>query len=739
MAVGAMRRSPAAPVSWAQPPTGAGVVEPDRVALLDRPSVRGSAWAAAGFCTLLVLFRLFLAKPVPMGSVLFGMVIGCIYALLAVGLILIYRANRIVNFAGAEIGVFGAILFENLLRDTNLPWVVAALAGVAAAGALSGVCEALLMRRFARAPRLIATVATIGIAQLVVVATYALANSFGEVAVNGSGLIDTPFDSIAFFVGGQATGVRFTGDALVLAASVPLVVYVLDRFLRRTDFGVAVRAAAESGERAELLGVPVRRVSTLLWVLAGSLAGLATILRAPVVGLVSGGSVQGPNLLLRALAAAVLARMDDIRLAVIAALGLGILDYGVYFGASGSTVTDAIFAGVIVIGLLVQRPRSTRFAEGAASGWQAVEEVRPVPQELRRLPEVRVGRVAAILAVAALAVGYGFVASPSRVSLAAVIAIYGIVAVSLVVLTGWAGQISLGQFGIAGFGAAVGARLMADAGWDVFWAMAGGGLAGAAVSVVLGSVALRLRGFFFAVSSLGFAVSVQTFFLNEDFFPHLTPTNRPLRPVLFETFDLEEQRAYYWFCLAMLTVVVAAVVALRRSRTARTLIAVRDNDRAAQAYGISAVRAKLNAFAISGFLAGVAGVLLASHQHAVTASAYTANESLKVFSMAVIGGVGSIPGALLGALYVQGATFLLSSNLALLATGAGLLLVLLAAPGGIGRALYASRDAALRRVAGRRRLEVPSLVRDRRVDEPIVHQPPAPDEAHLVVPERELV
>jgi branched-chain amino acid transport system ATP-binding protein len=273
------------------------------------------------------------------------------------------------------------------------------------------------------------------------------------------------------------------------------------------------------------------------------------------------------------------------------------------------------------------------------------------------------------------------------------------VAASLVVVTGWSGQISLGQFGIVAIGAAVAARLSADVHWDFLLALILGGAAGAVVSMVLGAAAFRIKGFLFAVTSLGFAVAVASFFLNARFFPYLLPTHRPERPVLFGQFDLNGELAYFYFSLAVLAILLLAVAVLRRTRTGRVLIAMRDNDRAARSFGIGRITSQLMAFALSGFVAGVAGGVLAAHDHAVSASAFAPAASIAVFSMAVIGGVGSLLGAVLGVALVRGVTLSLTAQWAQLTTGLGLLLVLLVLPGGIGRGVVAVRDALVRRLA----------------------------------------
>ncbi len=693
--------------SWA---TNVAAVRPEveaRTAAhpLDTAWVRSVAWSVAAAAGSVVLLRLVLPRDVPVGILAYGMVIGCINALIAVGLIVVHRSHRIINFAHAEVGIFGAILFENLVRDLRFPWLVAVVVGTGASAALAAGMEYGLVRRFAAAPRLILTVVTIGIAQVVVVLTYVLSRAFGNVAA-GAG-VETLFSGLSLTI----TGVVFSGDAVLLVVVTPIVVGCLSVFLRRTDIGVAVRASAEGAERAALLGIPVRRVGTVMWAVAGAMVGLATILRSPVVGLVSGSTVQGPGLLLRALTVAVLARMDDLRVAIGAALLLGVLEQAVFFAYNGSSVTDPIFVAVTIGALLLQRRSTSRVDEGTGT-LALVEDVRPVPRELRSVLIVRHARALVLSALGVGLVVLGLTVSPSRANLLAVVAIYAMVAVSLVVLTGWAGQISLGQFGIAGIGGGVTARLVADGQVDFFFALAGGAVAGAAAALVLGLAALKLRGFYFAVTSLGFAISVETYFLNSRFFDLLSPAARPERPVLFGRWDLESERGYYLVSIAVLALVVGAVSRLRRSRTGRTLVAVRDNERAAQSFGISQARAKLLAFAISGAIAGLAGGLLVVHQHAVSATGFAASQSISVFSMAVIGGLGSLPGAVLGAIYVRGASFFLEDQWSVLATGIGLLGVLLVLPRGLGGVIFDLRDRSLRSIARRRGILVPSLLAD---------------------------
>jgi branched-chain amino acid transport system permease protein len=319
----------------------------------------------------------------------------------------------------------------------------------------------------------------------------------------------------------------------------------------------------------------------------------------------------------------------------------------------------------------------------------------------------------------------------SRINLAAIIVIFGIIGVSLVVLTGWAGQVSLGQMGFAGVGAAVGGWATYYMETDLAIALLAGGAAGALAAIVVGYPALRRRGLTLAVSTLAFALFVSSFLLNQElfgengepplFFPgQWLPGFRIDRLPVFGRFDIETETRFYFLCLVVLGLLLLVVRGVRRSRTGRVLIAIRENDSAARSFGVNSTRTNLACFALSGFIAAVAGVLLVHQQTGLqVGNHYLPQESLRVFSMVVIGGLGSLPGVLLGATYVWGTQYFLPGQWTFLATGAGLLLILMILPGGLGAVLYDTRDWLLRQVAKRRRLVVPSLVADVRVEEPV--------------------
>jgi len=303
-----------------------------------------------------------------------------------------------------------------------------------------------------------------------------------------------------------------------------------------------------------------------------------------------------------------------------------------------------------------------------------------------------------------------------------------------VILTGWAGQISLGQYAIAGVGSAVAGGLAANHGWDFFGALFTGALAGALIAVVIGLPALRIQGLFLAVTTLAFAFTVQNFILRREWFAWLLPKDNSFvnRPKLYDRIDLSSDSRVLWFnvtadakfyflCLGFLLLSIGMARALRKNRTGRLLIGVRDNGRLMQAYGVNLASTRLAAFAISGFLAGMAGALLAYQNTVFSPGGFTPEKSIELFVMSVIGGVGSIPGALMGAAYVVGLPLLPGLRdvqfIEVLTSGLGLLILLNFLPGGLAEGMYNLRDSLLRRVAARHGIHVPSLVADSRLEE----------------------
>ena len=317
------------------------------------------------------------------------------------------------------------------------------------------------------------------------------------------------------------------------------------------------------------------------------------------------------------------------------------------------------------------------------------------------------------------------------------VVLFAMVGVSLVILTGWAGQISLGQFAFAGVGSMVAAG-MAVRGWDFFACLLAAGLAGALVAVLVGLPALRIQGLFLAVTTLAFGFTVQKLLLNPEYFDWWLPRlgQSVGRPKLYGQFSTLSDTRFYFVCLAFLLLSVMLARSLRRYRFGRVLIGTRDNGRGVQAYGVNLARTRLMAFAISGFIAAVAGGLFAFQLQSVDASTFTPTKSIAMFMIAAIGGMASLPGAILGALYVEGLPFLFNGNetLRLATSSVGLLALLMFVPGGLSQLAFGARDSFLRWVAARNDIHVPSLVADSLVTDDRPIRPSAADSGELDEP-----
>jgi ABC-type branched-subunit amino acid transport system ATPase component/branched-subunit amino acid ABC-type transport system permease component len=633
----------------------------------------------------------------PPGVLVLGCVFGAVTGLLAVGLVLVYRTTRVVNFAYGAMGGLPASLGVELYLAKGVPWPMAAVLAVASGVVIGVAVERIVIRRFATASRLVLTVATIGLAQVLGGAEMLVPVLFGRSPLVPA--FATPLTRLQFDI----HPLVLTGNDLLIVAVVPAVLAALSWFLLRTDEGRAVRAIAENTERALLLGIPVRRLSTLVWAIVGGLAALTVVLRAPGQGLTI-DAAAGPAVLLPALAAAVVAGMGSLPAAFGAGVALGVFDQIVRWNTSQQAVTTVVFCAVILMALLVRRRDRSR-AEGAdESSWSLVGRARPLPAAVAALPEVRLARAALVAAVAGVAVILPFVASPSQTNRVSATLILGMAALSLVVLTGWSGTVSLGQAGLVGVGGVVAANLIAKANLDLFLTIAVSAAAGAVVAVLIGLPAFRVKGMFLAVTTLAFAVAMESYLVNPTNFRHWIPSGYD-RPVLWKHLDLAGERPMYYLCLAALVAVVLAVHAAQRTRAGRVLRATRDNPRAAAAMAVPTARVQLTGFVLAGVIAGGAGALHATLLRGVGYQTYPVATSILVFSMAVIGGISSLAGTLIGVGFVQ-ALVLAVPRLALVVTGAALLVVLYAAPGGIGQALERLRDMAVRRLARRRGIEL---------------------------------
>lgn len=656
----------------------------------------------------------------PYGMLFIGGVQGTTTALLAMGLILIYRTNRFVNFAYAAMGALPGAFAIGLFLEKDVPFFVAlGLAVVLGIGL--GFLTELIIRRFRNSTRLIVTVASIGLAQIFGVLSLGANTAIGFLSLAGG--FETP---ISTEIDVLDVGL-IRGDEILILAVVPAVIMGLAWFLLRTDAGVALRASAENEDRALLLGIPVYKLGRIVWMIAGGLAALTFVLQAPRSGVAPGVVSAGPAVLLPALAAAVVARLESLPIAFIAGVGLGMMDQLVRWNFEKPTLTAMAFLVVILVALLAQRGSLSRAMNSESAAFDASGVVKSIPRELRFLPEVRAAKwvLGSIVVLGFILVPAGW--SSSNQLLAATAIVWATVGVSLVLLTGWGGHISLGQFAIAGMGGMLAGNLILRNDIDFFLVVLASGAAGAIVALVLGLPALRIKGLFLAVTTLAFAVALNAYVINTNNFPTIIPTSLT-RPFVWERWNLEDGYPMYVVCLVFLAVSYMAARSVRGTRSGRVTIATRDNERAADSASVPTTKVKLTAFVVAGCIAGMAGALHVTILHGIGVGQYAPEMSLEVFATSVIGGLGSLAGAISGVLVFQflaaldkvsvfGLFVLDMGKVRPLISGSGLLVVLLAFPGGFAQIASRIRDRFLRIVADRRGIIVPSLVADKRRDD----------------------
>lgn len=623
---------------------------------------------------------------VPSAVVVSGVITGLTYGIMAIGVILIYRSNRVINLATAAMGGFGAAAAARLMVNDHWSYWGAFAVAVAIGAVVGLAVDLVVVRRLFDVPRVIVMVATIGVAQLLL---------FGQAVLPQPTQV-TAYPS-AFSGSLTIAGVNLDGAELTILVVVPAVAALLALFFNRTRIGIAVRAAAANPDTARLSGIRVRSVSTLVWVIAGVLATLGTVLSAPITTTTSGDIfLLGPGLLVRVLVAAVIGRMVSPLAALAGGVGVGLAEAVVfYYWPNNPGLLDVLLLVVLLVALLpfVRRGAVTEIQ----SRWSFAPRMRPVTQELtsrwwvRSLPTAGYG-VAITIGVLPLLIVHG----ASQRQLWSTVLLAAMVALSLTLLTGWTGQLSLGQYAFVGLGAMSTAALV-DRGLGFAPALLVAAFVGAFAAVVVGLPALRVPGLMLAVTTLAFAVATASWILTWSFFLQGNPSVTMPRAVV-GSFSLAPEGTYYALCLVALVFVVFVVSNLRRSGFGRSLLAVRDNERSVAAMGLSPARIKITAFALSGAIAGFAGGLFAGLYVTFGPDNFDATQSLSAIAIVVVGGLSSVPGAVMGALFVVGIPVLFSNNpnVGLLVSGAGVLAMLLVFPGGLAQILYWSRDQLLR-------------------------------------------
>ena len=626
-----------------------------------------------------------------------GITYGMIYASVALGLVLIWRSTRVINFAAGAMATFSTYVAATLL-DRDLPYWLAFGAALATGFVVGAVTERLVIRPVENKPPVNAVIVTLGL-------LVAIEGVTGVIWGGGFRSLPGFFSQLGITVGGRQ--VAFSEfDAFVLGAVVALALLLVVLF-RSTATGLRMRASAFAPEVARLLGVRVGRSLTLGWALATTAGSLAGILVAPKVLLY-------PNnmdaVLIYGFTAAVIGGLDSPAGAAAGGLitGLAISYVGGYLGSSLETPGALLLLVVVLMlrpeGLFSRtQVRAETAIPGAHAPAAAPRRARvwlpgvagPVQRAVGLLPRQPLVRHALLAIVAGIVLFFvTTLLGPFDNYHLANIAILVIAIAGLTVLTGANGQISLGHGAFMAIGAYTSALLLAHTQLPLAVDVIAAGAAAAVCGIVGGVAAAQLRGPYLAGLTLALAVGLPELAVRYgDIFggEEGLPVNPPVAPG-----DVDPQQWLAWICLLTALLVLVVLANLMRSRFGRAFRAVRDDEVSSALAGIHVARTRVLAFVVSGACAGIAGALLGLASGIANPGEFSVTLSISLLAGMVLGGTGSLFGAWWGAVilvYVpEWSTSLAnqlnlssgqSSNLALIGYGLALVVVIIAAPGGI--------------------------------------------------------
>jgi ABC-type branched-subunit amino acid transport system ATPase component/branched-subunit amino acid ABC-type transport system permease component len=569
---------------------------------------------------------------------LLGLGSGAVYALAAQGIVVIYRGSGVLNFSQGAIGLLSATLFVRTWHEYGWPLWLAIVLGVGSAALTGAVVFLAVMRPLHRRSQLVRLVASLGVLSVV---QQGLLIGFGAKTI----LVPPFLPSGKLEV---LDGASIGYDRLTILGTAVALSLALGWYFRSTRLGMATLANNDDPVAAAALGWSSTLIGCVNWVIGAALGGLAGVFIVAISGL---SPVALTLVILPAFAAALASRFQSFVLALAYALALGVgqallVRYGSNIfdsvpGLDPDGWADALPFVLIVLVLVARGSVIPRRGE--------LSELLPrvgLPVHDRRLP-----LVAAAVLVLAMATGPTNMVSTVVTSL-----LLGIVALSVVLLAGYAGQLSLGQMAIAGTAALVAGRLSGSADWPFLLAAVVGVGAAITAGTVFALPSLRSRGLTLAVVTLGLGVAVQkVLFANPRYTGGFNGT--VVRPPTLFGWDISSAAhpERYAVVVAVAFVLLAFLVSnVRRGKLGRRLLAVRSNEHAAASLGMSIPATKLAAFGLAAAIAAVGGVLLGFRFSAVQYTSFDLFASLQVVILTVIGGTGYVAGTVLGALMAPG-------------------------------------------------------------------------------------
>jgi sulfate-transporting ATPase len=533
------------------------------------------------------------------------------------------------------------LCFEEFETNQGWSFAVSFVLSVVCAAVIGLIFQQLVLRQMKKASPLTKVIATLG---LLIILQGLVQKRYGD-----SAEVVQPFlPQSTFRMGSVVVQV----DRLALTGIAIIVTFVLWALMRYTRIGLAITASSENERAVATLGWSPNFLSAVTWSAGCALAGVAGVLVAPITGLST--SVFILLVTVSGLAAALVGGFTSFPLTLLGGMILGIGEsiatlyqpnIQSFFGLQLMTGTSQLVPFAVIVIVLVVRGR------GLPLRSHVIERLPKLGSGRVRWPELGIG-------VALTAVLVTVVFNQTWVSAVSLSMSVGIILLSVVLLTGYAGQLSLGQYAIGGLGAFFSAQLMANHGVPAPLAIIGGMLLAIPASLIFAIPALRTRGVNLAVMTLSLGFTIESIIFDN---PAITGNpladGTPIGPVKMFGMDVSSTaHPSRWaiVCLIGFVLPALALANLRRSPTGRRLLAMRTNERAAASLGVSVFRAKIYAFTLAGAIAALGGILLGFRYSTVQYGTFDAFQSIYAVAYSVIGGVGYVVGSIIGSVLPVG-------------------------------------------------------------------------------------
>lgn len=562
-----------------------------------------------------------------------GLVIGNIYGLLAVGLALIFGVSNLINFAHGSVYMVGAYIGWVCITWLHTPLALTMLTVVLGCALLGMAIERIGLRPLAGSAQIAPLLATIGI-------SFVLDQSIQLLFTPDPRALPNQLPDWRIPLGSGTIGAL---DILiaVIGISSALLLY---GFLRFTKLGWAVRATAQDRDAALQMGVNIHAVNQTVFAIASGLGGLSGLLVGMYYNNIS--PAMGFQATLKGFVAELIGGAGNLPGAIAGSLLLGLTEsYGV---AILGTSYRNLFAYLILIAILVWRPngiftKNRQLPPEPMTG-SFIAPSRPV--RVPRLALLGLGAAALLLPL--------LTSNPYLLQTMTNAWLYGMLALSLTLVAGTAGQMSLGQAGLLAIGGYASALLTLDLGMPTGISLLLGGLIAAGLGTLLIYPAFRLRGHYVAIATLGIGEIVSLAILNMEGLTRGPIGVSGIPPIEIFGVPLVSATAIYWLTLVVLLALALIQMRLLGSHLGRTWRAIREDDVAARAYGIGLNRYKGLAFSVAGFAAGLSGAITAHMYSYINHETFGTQLSLLALTMVILGGMGNVLGAIVGAVALIG-------------------------------------------------------------------------------------